>query len=140
MFGLKAPTLWEPFLLPIPRRNHGVPDWIILLTMSEIDIGTVLRKFDDTVDLVTNEVKSYGIRFITSDGRLRTMIARKNVKAPRLQLERPHDERGKFKFNLKRAGVMLLHDLKLDEPRSVKVACITHFRDYGDNKWHRVRF
>lgn len=108
--------------------------------MSEIDIGTVLRKFDDTVDLVTNEVKSYGIRFITSDGRLRTMIARKNVKAPRLQLERPHDERGKFKFNLKRAGVMLLHDLKLDEPRSVKVACITHFRDYRDNKWHRVRF
>lgn len=108
--------------------------------MSVIDIGTVLRRFDDTIDLVTNEVKSYGIRFITADGRLRTMTARKNVKAPRQQLGQPHDERGKFMYNLKRAGVMLLHDLKLNEPRSVKVACITHFRDYRDTKWHTVRF
>lgn len=108
--------------------------------MSEVDIGTVLRKFDDTVDLVTSEVKEYGIRFITRDGRLRTMRARKNVKAPKQQLAKPLDPKGKVMYNLKRAGVILLQDLKINEPRSVKVACITQFRDYKSNQWHRVRF
>ena len=105
---------------------------------SVIDIGSVLNRFDDTIDEHDNAVKEYGIRFITSDGRLRTMRARKNIKAPKQELSQAPQERGKFKYNLKRNGVMLLHDLDLDEPRTVKVATMFAFRNFNEKVWHRI--
>ncbi len=107
--------------------------------MTVIDIGSVLNLFDDTVDEHTNDVKEYGIRFITSDGRVRTMRARKNVKSPQQQLVNGKTQpRGKFRFNLKRNGVMLLQDLDLAQPRSVKVAAIFAFRNFNETTWSRV--
>jgi hypothetical protein len=107
--------------------------------MGVIDIGTVLNKFDDTVDELDATVKEYGIRFITIDGRLRTMRARKNVKSPKQQLRKPTEERGNRMFNLKRNGVMLVHDLAIDQPRTVKVATICAFKDFNQSTWNNVR-
>lgn len=107
--------------------------------MGVIDIGTVLAKFDDTVDEISQTVKFYGVRFITADGRLRTMHARKNVKSPKSQLQSAPEERGKLMYNLKRNGVMLLQDIDLAEPRSVKVAMICGFKDFNQDTWLRVK-
>lgn len=103
-----------------------------------IDIGSVLKRFDDTVDERTLRVKEYGIRFITADGRLRTLIGRKNVRSPKQGLRKPLDERGGISWNLKRNGTLLLHDSRIDKPRAVKVATITHFKDFESNTWHNV--
>lgn len=103
-----------------------------------IDIGTVLRHFDDTVDEHDLTVKEYGIRFITSDGRLRTMQGRKNVKAPKQGLKRELSERGRTMFNLKRNGTMLIHDSEINEPRAVKVAGITQFKNFNSTQWINV--
>jgi hypothetical protein len=107
--------------------------------MNTIDIGTVLNKFDDTYDERDSAVKEYGIRFITEDGRLRTMRCRKGVKAPRQQLtEGGNQERGKFRYNLKRNGTILVHDLDINESRSPKVAMICQFKDFNSNTWLKV--
>lgn len=107
--------------------------------MNVIDIGTVLNHFDDTVDEQDLTVKEYGIRFITADGRLRTMRARKNVKSPKQQLRAPHQERGKGLYSLKRNGTMLVHDLDANEPRAVKVATFCAFKDFNSSTWLTVR-
>lgn len=103
-----------------------------------IDIGTVLKRFDDTVDERTLQVKEYGIRFITADGRLRTLIGRKNVKSPKAQLRSDLNTRGGVTWNLKRNGTMLVEDSAIKQPRAVKVAMITHFKDFESNVWHKV--
>jgi hypothetical protein len=107
--------------------------------MGIIDIGTVLNKFDDTVDEIVSSVKEYGIMAITEDGRVRSMRCRKNVKSPKQQLQGPLQERGKVMFNLKRNGTLLLQDLDLQLPRSPKVACIFQFRDFNQTTWYKVR-
>lgn len=107
-------------------------------TMASIDIGSVLKRFDDTVDEHDLTVKDYGIKFITSDGRLRTMRCRKNVRNPKQQLRKPLSPRGKVMYNLQRAGTMLVHDLALDQPRSVKVAAICFFADHNSKTYSRV--
>lgn len=107
--------------------------------MNTIDIGTVLNKFDDTYDERNQAVKEYGIRFITEDGRLRTMRCRKGVKAPQQQLVKEGNQpRGKFRFNLQYHGAILLHDLDINESRSPKVAMITQFKDYKSSTWVNV--
>jgi len=107
--------------------------------MGVMDIGTVLNKFDDTVDELNATVKEYGIRFITTAGCIRTMRARKNVKSPNQRLGKPLEERGKKMFNLKRNGLMLLHDLEINQPRTIKVATIFSFRDFNQTTWTNVR-
>jgi len=104
-----------------------------------IDIGTVLMKFDDTYDEGDLQVKNYGIKFITLDGRVRTMRARKNVKSPKQQLRTPQRARGKGLFNLQRHGTMLVQDLDAGEPRTIKVAQIFAFRDHQSTTWLNVR-
>jgi hypothetical protein len=104
----------------------------------KIDIGTVLNKFDDTVDEVSSIVKEYGIRFITADGRLRTMRGRKNVKSPKQQLDKPLDPRGGVQWNLQANGTMLVHDLDIAEPRACKVAMFCGFKDFNSSTWLTV--
>lgn len=107
--------------------------------MNVIDIGTVLQKFDDTYDEQDLTVKEYGLRFITADGRLRTMRARKNVKSPKQQLQAPLAKRAKGLFNLKRNGTMLVQDLDKAVPRTVKVFACCAFKDFNSNPWLNVR-
>jgi hypothetical protein len=105
--------------------------------MSTIDIGTVLNRFDDTIDEASHTVKTFGLRFITEDGRKREISsARKNVKSPKQGLvDRPQ---GKQLFNLKATGTMLLFDEDNQEPKTVKVACIYGFREYRAKVWYDV--
>lgn len=108
--------------------------------MGVIDIGSVLNHFDDMVDELNQEVKEYGLRFITSDGRLRTMRCRKNVRSPKMQLRAPLQAKGKAMFNLKKHGTMLLSDLDTEDGlRTVKVATICHFKNHQSTEWNRVR-
>lgn len=107
--------------------------------MAVIDIGTVLNKFNDTYDEENTVVKRYGIMFITADGRVRTMDARKNVKSPKQELKAPLQKRAKGLFNLQRHGTILLEDLRKHESRTVKVATIFGFQDFNQSPWHNVR-
>ena len=92
-----------------------------------IGIDKVLQHFDDTYDEANFNVKEYGLRFITEDGRVRTMRAKKKLKAPKQQLRKSTEERGKYKYNLQRHGNMLVEDLDLNEPRTVKPAMFFAF-------------
>jgi len=104
----------------------------------EIDIGTVLNHFDNTVDEQTLEVREYGLKFLTADGRVRTIRARKQVKYPKLPRE-GGSKSPKAQFNLKRNGAILVGDLDLGQPRTVKVASIAFFRNHGGTTWQPVR-
>ena len=106
--------------------------------MAVIDIGTVLNKFNDTYDEHNSVVKHYGIMFITADGRVRTMDARKNVKSPK-QASTGSAPRAKGMFNLQRHGTILLEDLAKAEARTVKVATIFGFKDFNQSTWYNVR-
>lgn len=99
-----------------------------------IDIGTLLNRFDDTISEKDGKTKTFGIRFITKDGRIREMNARKNVQMP-VRNGSPLAERGKLKYNLNFHGAMLLFDEDIQQYRSVKVAHIFGFRDFKSNQW-----
>jgi hypothetical protein len=107
----------------------------------KIDIGTILNKLDDTVDEETNEVKTYGIRYLKkkdADGKVTGEIlrARKGVKNPKARMKKAgNNARGKYRYNLKENGVILLKDDDADVFRSIKAACIYGFRDYGSDVW-----
>lgn len=103
----------------------------------QIDIGSVLHRFDDIVgeDL---QVKNHAVRFITADGRLRTLSGRKHVKSPRRQLRAPLQPKGRVLYNLKYHGTLLLHEEATAQPRAVKVATITHFKEHNTNTWLTV--
>lgn len=99
-----------------------------------IGIDKVLQHLDNTYDEHTQVVNEYGIRFITQDGRVRTMRAKKKLKAPKQALRKPTEERGKHKYNLQRLGNMLVEDLDLQEPRTVKPSMFFAFSIPIDNK------
>ena len=85
-----------------------------------IAIDKVLQHLDNTYDEETQVVNEYGLRFITEDGRVRTMRAKKKLKAPKQQLRKPLEVRGKFSYHLQRLGNMLVEDVDLNAPRTVK--------------------
>jgi hypothetical protein len=101
--------------------------------MALISIERVLHHFDNTMDEKTMEVNEYRVRFITADGRLRTMRARKLTKEPMRQLRSPLSSRGGIQFNLKRNSTMMMEDIDRQEPRAVKVAMITSFKEKNSN-------
>lgn len=103
-----------------------------------IAIERVLKNFDDTLDERSMEVKEFGVKLITSDGRLRTMRAHKLVKAPKQQLSQPLSVRGGISYNLKRNGVMMLEDLDRQEPRSTKPSMFFAFKDFQSSTWQNV--
>lgn len=105
--------------------------------MERIDIGTVLNKFNDTVDERTNQVKQYGIRFINDRGEQRELTCRKNIKSPRQGKEGSVD-RGREMFNLKRNGVMLVRAEHEDHPRTIKTSMIYGFKDFNSQTWLNV--
>lgn len=122
--------------------------------MERIDIGTVLNKFNDTVDEVTQQVKTFGIRFINDRGEKRELVCRKNIKSPKQGKQDPIPlfhlfvgsalpganlpDRGKEMYNLKRNGVMLVKAEHEDHPRTIKTAMIYGFKDFNSDTWLNV--
>lgn len=102
-----------------------------------IDIGTVLNKINDTIDEATQDVKVFGLRFITVKGETREWIVRKNVKAPHQQ-PKSRDPKGKEQFHLQRHGVMMVNIDGTDKIRTIKPAMIYGFRDYKESYWLNV--
>jgi hypothetical protein len=102
--------------------------------MDRIDIGTVLNRLDDTVDIRTSEVKTYGIRFLRDNGTIRTMLCRKNMKTP--GRGRGLKPAGNGMYHLKRTGTMLVSEG--DQMRSIKPATIFEFKDHQASEWITV--
>jgi hypothetical protein len=98
-----------------------------------ISIANVLQKFNETYDEQRFEVRDYGIRFITADGKLRTMQARKNIKPPGSGLRKPV---GNAFAHLQRSGIMLVSEGA--QQRSIKPATICAFKDYKSDTWQTV--
>ena len=106
-----------------------------------IDIGTVLNKIDNTVDDDSLEVKTFGLRFLTDKGISELIDCRKNVRDPfkgKQTAKHQLPAKGKFKYNLKRKGTILLTS-HLKDYRSVLVSAIYEFKDFKSNRWLRVK-
>jgi hypothetical protein len=116
--------------------------------MNQIDIGTVLNKFNDTYDQASMTVKHFGIRFINDRGEKRTILCRKNVKSPKQEkthaasiastLSGSIQDKGTEFYNLQRNGVMLVRVESEDHPRSIKTCMIYGFKDFGSDTWLKV--
>lgn len=104
--------------------------------MSKIDIGTVLKQFDDVYNHDNLKVKTFGIRYITARGHLQAIHdARKNVKNPKAETTGEGNPRGKQKYNLKRHGCMKLYNEHTEEYRDIKVAHMIEFRPHNSQTW-----
>lgn len=103
--------------------------------LKSIDIGSVLNQFD----LSTSDdgvVKTFGIRFVTADGRISEIYdARKNVKNYSQDTEPTSSGLTKQKYNLKRHGAMKLFNENTEEWRDVKVAHMVQFRPHNSKVW-----
>jgi hypothetical protein len=99
----------------------------------KLSIAQVLQKFNEQYDEKEFLPKQYGIRFITADGRLRTMLCSKNIKPPGSGLKKPV---GNAFAHLQRAGIMLVSEGA--QQRSIKPATICGFKDYKSDTWQTV--
>lgn len=105
--------------------------------MQQIDIATVLARFDDTYDELTHEEKFFGIEFIDRNGNIHTVEVRKNAKDPKLKRE-SKDMRAKSVFSLQRNGLIQLRERNSDHPITPKACMIFRFRDFKSNVWLNV--
>lgn len=103
----------------------------------EIGIEEVLNKVNDTVDQYDSAVKTFGLRFITSEGEKREIEARKYTRGSKQELV-GKDNRGKDFYNLQRNGVILLVDITNQRTISVKPAMVYGFKDYQSDSWLNV--
>lgn len=104
--------------------------------MVEIDIGSVLKKFDDTYDEQSREVKDYGIKFLDRHGNTPEVMVRKNVVSP--QHKGSSVKRGKTETRLKETGTIMLYDIQAEHPITPKTCMIFAFRDFQSSKWLNV--
>lgn len=104
--------------------------------MSKIDIATVLKQFDGVYDELSNQVKTFGIKFITARGVVQQIYdARKNVKNPKAATTGEVNPRSKQKYHLQRHGCMKLYNENSEEYRDVKVAHMVEFRPFNSKIW-----
>lgn len=104
--------------------------------MDQIGIENVLLKLNDTVDRETSSVKTYGLRFLSAEGK-REIHCRKYTKMPKAALN-DQDRRGRQFYNLQQSGALLLEDIEAGHPKSVKASMIYGFRDYQSSNWLNV--
>lgn len=97
--------------------------------MSEIDIGTVLNKLNDTINENTMAPKVYGLRFINKHGETRELMCRKNVRT---------GHKGTYQFSLKNNGLLQIQAEGEDHPRLIKPTMIYGFKDDLSKVWFNV--
>ncbi len=68
---------------------------------------------------------SFSITFIKENGRTREMVAQNHVKHG--AITKQPEEKSKFRFNLKKAGTILLFDTKANGYRTVRIDRILTF-------------
>jgi hypothetical protein len=103
----------------------------------QIDTASALSKMNDTYDHVREEVKTYGLRFVSKNGFREIYNARKGVKHPKQQSKSDTSKRGKSnkKFN----GLVQVFDDDIQQFRDIKFAQIVAFRDYKEKTWIPVK-
>lgn len=96
------------------------------------------------IDQVLNELdinhRSVGIRYVKEDGAIGAMYnCHKPVsKAKAKPTPGKKDPRGKFQYNLKYHGVVLLENDDSGDFRSIKKAQMIGFRPFGSDKWLQI--
>ena len=101
-----------------------------------IDISSVLKQFDMVYDEQSQQVKTFGIRFVNAAGRVSEIFdARKNVKNPKAGTTGNVSPRSKQKYHLKAHGAMKLYNENSEEYRDVKVAHMIEFRPHNSKNW-----
>lgn len=101
-----------------------------------IDTATALNLMNDTYDLERDQVKTFGLRFISKGGFREIYNARKGVKHPKQQRAK---QTNRGKSHKKYHGVVQIFDEDIQEFRDIKFAGIVGFRDYNTTEWIRVR-
>jgi hypothetical protein len=109
-------------------------------------ITTALNKLNTTIDPETNEVRTYGFRYIKKDGTLGEIY---NARKQQFSSRPAADEKDKLQgltkgmYNLKRNSlIMLVNDeatTATDTFRNIKKPHIVGFRDYKSNEWLQVK-
>lgn len=103
-----------------------------------IDIGTVLKKLNNSYNEESQEVPHFGIRFIDRNGLTHEYDGvRKNVKNPKIKQRGPVTN-GKAEVNLKRNGIVMLHPSNSNHPITPKACMIYGFRDHNSPNWLNV--
>jgi hypothetical protein len=110
--------------------------FVTIEIMEHISIENVLVKLGDTVDSENLTVKTYGIRFLSAEGK-REVICRKYTRTPKAQVS-GQDPKGKHSFHLQLNGVVMLQFDGDDHPKYVYPAMIYGFQDYKSSKWLNV--
>ena len=101
-----------------------------------IDIATVLQFFDRTYDEDDSKKRTYGIRFVTRDGRIKEIFnASKNTKRPG---QKSPDPKGKGQYNLKLHGIVRLFDENTEEFRNAKPPHMIEFRPHNSENWLKI--
>jgi hypothetical protein len=96
-----------------------------------ISISIALSRINITYD-ENNRPVVFSVKFVKDDGSIRTIEkARKSVKHATIGGGRSERAPGKFKYNLKERGVIMLYDTQAKEKnkqfRSVKISSIIEF-------------
>ena len=104
----------------------------------KIDIRAVLAKIDQLTDDRTNEIRTFGVRFLTAKGVSELIDCRKQVAETRRKASGEFPSKGKMNYNRKRNGTILL-EAPGKPYRSVLVSTIFEFKDFLDTRWIRVR-
>jgi hypothetical protein len=105
--------------------------------MESIGISEVLNKISDTVDVITTDIKHYGVRYLTEEGENRELNVRKYTRGLKQSVSGV-DKRGKGYYNIQKNGVVLVQDLTNGRTISLKAAMIYGFRDFESNFWNKV--
>jgi hypothetical protein len=91
--------------------------------MADISINIALARMEQTTTQ-EGEPVLFSIEFIKADGSLRKMKAQKHVKFP-------ENAKGKFRYNLKSKGALLLFDTDIKEYRAVSIDSIIKYNDFN---------
>lgn len=102
-----------------------------------IDTASALARMNDTYDHQSEEVKTYGIRFVSKNGFREIYNARKGVKHPKQESKPNPNNRGKSQKKLN--GLVQVFDDDIQEFRDIKFAQIIAFRNHKESVWIPVK-
>ena len=105
--------------------------------MQMIDTASALAKMNDTYDMDLDEVKTYGIRFVSKNGFREIYNARKGVKHPKQKGK--NKNMGGAKSHKKFNGLVQIFDDDIKQFRDIKFAQIIAFRNYKEKTWIPVK-
>lgn len=110
--------------------------------MAEIGVTQIFQLMNNEGwDWDRDEPKTYGLKYVTSKGLIRTRYnCRKNVKNIHT-LKQKRDTTHSNRHNYDRAikGLVQIYDEDTQEYRDISAANIIYFRNHGESRWLRIK-